>query len=171
MEFINGIIFLTVLVIAIAYGKKHDSLWKITYCTSFIHNSFINMTLTMSSAAMFYRILNMSLITLWKAMFVLKCLKYHFNLRLLITAIKNMIDVNIDLSPNYMSCSIFRKSAGHLHFVSKNAVRFVSFSLSATRNDCVNVPFSMLAHCIQSTVMQLINRRSIYSISSIYTET
>ena len=127
MEFINGIIFLTVLVIAIAYGKKQDSLLKITYCISFIQNSLIKMKLTMSSAAMFYRFF-LSLITLWKAMFVLKCLKYHFNLRLLITAIKNMIDVNIDLTPNCMSCSIFRKSAGHLFFVSRNAVRFVSFS-------------------------------------------
>lgn len=150
MEFVNGIIFLIVLVIAIAYGKKHGSLLKITYCTSFIQNSLIKMKLTMSSAAMFYRFLNMSLIKLWKAMFVLKCLKYYCNLRLLITAIMKMIDVNIDLSPDCMSCLIFRKSAGHLTFVSRNAVRFVSFSLSATRNDCVHVSFSMLAHCVQS---------------------
>ena len=83
------------------------------------------------------------------SMFVLRCLKDHFNLRLLITAIKNMIDANIDLPPSCFSCSILRKSAGHLLFVSRNAVRFVSFSLSASRNDFVNVPFSMLARCVQ----------------------
>ena len=43
MEFINGIIYLTVLVLAFAYGKKHDSLLEITYCTPFIEKKvFLN---------------------------------------------------------------------------------------------------------------------------------
>ena len=110
----------------------------------------------MSSTAIIYRFFKHFLHNVIKyntffSMFVLKCLTDHFNLRLLMTAIKNMIDANINLPQSCLSCSILRKSAGHLLFVSRNAVRFVSFSLSAYRNDCVNVSYSMLAHCVQAS--------------------
>ena len=43
-------------------------------------------------------------------------------------------------------------------------MRFVSFSLSVTRNDCVNVPFSMLAHCVQAN-SDAINKSVKYYLS------
>ena len=101
MEFIHGIIFLTVLVIAIAYGKKHNSLLKKTYCSPFkiVLLNEINDVMNghvLSIFKDFFQIVFKSN-TIF-SIFVLNCLTYHFNLRLLITAIKNMIDVNIDLA-------------------------------------------------------------------------